>query len=172
MRKALESQAAYIALVSSRHRAALVLDYLAATGIPPEQLARVWAPAGLDIGAATPEEIALSIISQMVALRRGGGVQPLKHAKGRATEDMSAIYLRPRQMIQYAFQQGLAANAQQLLDRTHAGGRSGGQHHGRDPEWLIDFRHRLLRRPCPRPHLQQPDGSLDRARQQLLQLRI
>ena len=86
LRKALESQAAYIALVSSRHRAALVLDYLAATGIRPEQLERVWAPAGLDIGAATPEEIALSIMSQMVALRRGGAAQPLKHSRARETE--------------------------------------------------------------------------------------
>ena len=87
LQKALESQAAYIALVSSRHRAALVLGYLAATGIPPDQLERVWAPAGLDIGAATPEEIALSIISQMVSLRRGGGAQALKHAQGRDTEE-------------------------------------------------------------------------------------
>lgn len=87
LQKALESQAAYIALVSSRHRAALVLDYLAATGVVPAQLERVWAPAGLDIGAATPEEIALSIMSQMVALRRGGGAQPLKHAQARDTED-------------------------------------------------------------------------------------
>jgi xanthine dehydrogenase accessory factor len=74
----LESEAAYIALISSRHRAALVLDYVVATGVPPEKLKRVWAPAGLDLGAATPEEIALSVMSQMVALRRGGTVLALK----------------------------------------------------------------------------------------------
>ena len=94
LQKALESQAAYIALVSSRHRAALVLDYLAATGIPSEQLERVWAPAGLDIGAATPEEIALSIMSQMVALRRGGGAQPLKHTQAGDTEEAPATVIR------------------------------------------------------------------------------
>ena len=70
LQKAIEAEAAYIALISSRHRASLVLDYVVANGVPPEKLMRVWAPAGLDLGAATPEEIALSIVSQMVALRR------------------------------------------------------------------------------------------------------
>jgi xanthine dehydrogenase accessory factor len=79
LQKALESEAPYIALVSSRHRAGLVLDYVVLAGVPAEKLQRVWAPAGLDLHAATPEEIALSIMSQMVALRRGGTAQPLKH---------------------------------------------------------------------------------------------
>lgn len=93
LQKALESNASYIAMISSRHRAALVLDYLSATGISPEKLERVWAPAGLDIGASTPEEIALSVMSQMVALRRGGSAQPLKHKPGHTTEEtaMSVI---------------------------------------------------------------------------------
>ena len=71
LQKALEGNAAYVALVASRHRAALVLDYLRAAGISEEKIAAVYAPAGLYLGAATPEEIALSVISQMVALRRG-----------------------------------------------------------------------------------------------------
>jgi xanthine/CO dehydrogenase XdhC/CoxF family maturation factor len=76
LQKALEGNAAYVALIASRHRSRLVLDYLLATGIPAEEVEKVWAPAGLDLGAATPEEIALSIISQIVALRRGS-VKPL-----------------------------------------------------------------------------------------------
>jgi xanthine dehydrogenase accessory factor len=87
LQKAVESEAAYIALVSSRHRAGIVLDYLAATGISPEKLQRVWAPAGLDLGAANPEEIALSIMSQIVALRRGGSVQSLMQ-KGVRNEEV------------------------------------------------------------------------------------
>lgn len=71
LQKALEGNAAYIALIASRHRAALVLDYLRAAGLSEEKIASVYAPAGLHLGAATPEEIALSVISQMVALRRG-----------------------------------------------------------------------------------------------------
>jgi xanthine dehydrogenase accessory factor len=76
LEKALRGEAAYVALVASRHRARLVLDYLAAEGLPAEKLARVYAPAGFDLGAATPEEIALSIMSQIVAVRRGGTRQP------------------------------------------------------------------------------------------------
>jgi xanthine dehydrogenase accessory factor len=77
LQKALEGNAAYVALIASRHRAKLVLDYLAASGIPAEKISTVQSPAGLNLGAATPEEIALSVMSQMVALRRGGSVTPL-----------------------------------------------------------------------------------------------
>jgi len=77
LRRALEGKAAYVALVASQHRARLVLGYLAAEGIPAETIARIYAPAGLDLGATTPEEIALSIMSQIVALRRGGSLKPL-----------------------------------------------------------------------------------------------
>jgi xanthine dehydrogenase accessory factor len=82
LQRALQSQAGYVALVASAHRSKLVLDYLRLEGIPAEKLDRVWAPAGLDLGAATPEEIALSIMSQMVALRRGRDVNSLKNRKG------------------------------------------------------------------------------------------
>ena len=77
LQKALASEAAYVALIASHHRARLVLDYLAAEGVPADRIARIFAPAGLDLGAATPEEIALSIVSQMVALRRGGSSRAL-----------------------------------------------------------------------------------------------
>ena len=87
LQKALEGKAAYVALVASRHRAKLVLDYLAASGLPSQKIASVRAPAGLDLGAATPEEIALSIVSEMVALRRGGSVSPL----GLKESDLEAI---------------------------------------------------------------------------------
>jgi xanthine dehydrogenase accessory factor len=72
LKKALAGNAAYVALIASHHRAALVLDYLRAEGVSDEKIATVYAPAGLHLGASTPEEIALSVMSQMVALRRGG----------------------------------------------------------------------------------------------------
>ena len=81
LQRALQSNAVHIALIASSHRAKLVLDYLLAEGIPGEQLERVWAPAGLDLGAATPEEIALSVMSQIVSVRRGGSGKPMKEAK-------------------------------------------------------------------------------------------
>ena len=78
LQKALESEAAYVALIASRHRAALVLDYLRAAGLGEAKIASVHAPAGLNLGAATPEEIALSVIGQMVTLRRGAPIDPLR----------------------------------------------------------------------------------------------
>jgi xanthine dehydrogenase accessory factor len=70
MTRVLRSSARYIALIASRKRARLVLDYLRMQGFTDEDLARVRAPAGLDLGARTPEEIALSIISEIVLVRR------------------------------------------------------------------------------------------------------
>jgi xanthine dehydrogenase accessory factor len=77
LQRALRGEAAYVALIASHHRAKLVLDYLAAEGVPEDKIARIFAPAGLDLGATTPEEIALSIVSQIVALRRGGSSRAL-----------------------------------------------------------------------------------------------
>jgi len=78
LQRALKGQAAYVALVASPHRSLLVLDYLRAEGVPEETIQKVWAPAGLDLGAADPEEIALSIMSQIVSVRRGGSTDSLK----------------------------------------------------------------------------------------------
>lgn len=84
MIRALEGAAPYVALIASKKRAQLVLDYLAAAGVPREKLsaARVHAPAGLDLGAQTPEEIALSVISEIVAIRRSASCRPLVEVKG------------------------------------------------------------------------------------------
>jgi CTP:molybdopterin cytidylyltransferase MocA/xanthine/CO dehydrogenase XdhC/CoxF family maturation factor len=60
----------YVGLVTSQRRLPHVLERLAARGIGREQLATLHAPAGLSIGAAQPEEVALSVLSQIVAERR------------------------------------------------------------------------------------------------------
>jgi xanthine dehydrogenase accessory factor len=75
--RALRSPARYIAVIASRKRARLVLDFLRGQGFPDEELARVRAPAGLDLGARTPEEIALSVLSEAVMLRRGASGRPM-----------------------------------------------------------------------------------------------
>jgi xanthine dehydrogenase accessory factor len=82
--KAREGRPAYIALVASRTRSQLVMDYLSASGALADEPAQtpVHAPAGLDIGAQTPEEIALSVISEIVAVRRGASGRRLQEAKG------------------------------------------------------------------------------------------
>ena len=89
LQRALEGEAAYVALIASAHRSRLVLDYLLAEGIAPEKVERVWAPAGIDLGAAGPEEIALSIMSQIVAIRRGGSAAALKTVKDRVAAEPS-----------------------------------------------------------------------------------
>jgi xanthine dehydrogenase accessory factor len=72
MKRALASEAQYIALIASRKRSRLVFDYLRREGIAEDELDRVMAPSGLDLGARTPEEIALCVMSEIVLVRRGG----------------------------------------------------------------------------------------------------
>jgi len=64
----------YVGLVASPKRGTGVLAELRGDGVPDEQLARIDVPAGLDIGARTPAEIALSILAKIVAVRRDGPV--------------------------------------------------------------------------------------------------
>jgi xanthine dehydrogenase accessory factor len=68
---ALSAEADYVAFVGSRRKADVLKAALAARGVAAERLARLKAPAGLDLGAITPDEIALSILAEIVALRRG-----------------------------------------------------------------------------------------------------
>lgn len=75
--RALKSDAHYIALIASRKRSGLVLDYLQESGFDDNALARVNTPCGLDLGATKPEEIALSILAEITLLRRGGTGEPL-----------------------------------------------------------------------------------------------
>jgi xanthine dehydrogenase accessory factor len=60
----------YVAFVGSRRKAEVLKAALAQRGIAPDRLARLKAPAGLDLGAITPDEIAISILAEIVAIRR------------------------------------------------------------------------------------------------------
>ena len=68
---ALARDVAYIGLVASPTRAVAVREYLAGEGVAPERIAAVRAPAGLDLGAVTPTEVAVSILAELVQVRRG-----------------------------------------------------------------------------------------------------
>ena len=81
IKKALEGNGRYIGLVASTKRSRLVFEYLRDEGVTDQQLKRVHAPCGLDLGGTSPEEIALSIISEIVKLRRGGSGTPLMELK-------------------------------------------------------------------------------------------
>jgi xanthine dehydrogenase accessory factor len=68
--QALRVNAAYVALLANKKRAQELLASLRIQGMSAEKLAGIRAPAGLNIGAETPEEIALSIMAEIVATRR------------------------------------------------------------------------------------------------------
>ena len=61
----------YLGLIGSKAKVKRIYDALLAEGMPPECLARVNAPVGLDIGAVSPEEIAVAILAELIAVRRG-----------------------------------------------------------------------------------------------------
>ena len=61
----------YLGLIGSRAKVARIYDALTEAGIPAQILARVHAPIGLDIGAVTPQEIAVSILGEIIAVKHG-----------------------------------------------------------------------------------------------------
>lgn len=71
----LRKETAYVGLIGSRRRVRFVLEMLGQEGIPQERLGEVFTPIGLPIGAESPEEIALSIVAELVTVRRKGHVQ-------------------------------------------------------------------------------------------------
>src|SRR5579883_785942 len=76
LEQALRSPACYVGMVASHRRAGAVRDYLRGSGLEEAQIARLKAPAGLDIGATTPQEIAASILAELVQVRRRGTLTP------------------------------------------------------------------------------------------------
>ena len=71
--QAVETDAAYIGMIGSRRKIALMWKELEEKGIPRERLEEVHAPLGLDIGADNPEEIAVSVVAELIQVRRSGG---------------------------------------------------------------------------------------------------
>jgi xanthine dehydrogenase accessory factor len=67
---ALQSSAPYVALIASKKRAGAILQYLNESNLTQKQIARLKYPAGLDFGAVSPEEIALSILAEIIRRRR------------------------------------------------------------------------------------------------------
>lgn len=72
LRAVMEVDADYVGMIGSKRRTNIVLERLRESGAAAERLAKVHAPVGLDIGAVTPEEVALAIMAEIVAVRRGG----------------------------------------------------------------------------------------------------
>ena len=80
----------YLGLIGSRAKVARIYDLLLSEGMPPEALSRVHAPIGFDIGAVTPAEIAVSILAELIAVRRGADTA------GLSMKRLHLAALRPR----------------------------------------------------------------------------
>jgi xanthine dehydrogenase accessory factor len=78
LRAVIDSPAAYIGMIGSRRKVRTVLDRLRADGVEERLLDRIRAPIGLEIGSETPAEIAVSILAEIIMLRRGGHGGPMK----------------------------------------------------------------------------------------------
>jgi xanthine dehydrogenase accessory factor len=70
LRWAIGTPARYIGMMGSRRKVTGIFQELQKEGVSPERLANVHAPIGLDIGADTPEEIAVSVVAELIACRR------------------------------------------------------------------------------------------------------
>ena len=93
LKQAADTDAEYVAFVASRVKAQKVLEYLREAGIPSERIGRVRAPAGLDLHAISPEEIAVSILAEIVQLR-SDRARPLPRPK-KAEAGVSNLVSKP-----------------------------------------------------------------------------
>jgi xanthine dehydrogenase accessory factor len=78
----------YVGMIGSRAKVRKIVEALRAEGTPPEWIDAVHAPIGLQIGAVTPEEIAVSIVAELIAVRRGATADAA--AVGRPMRDTGA----------------------------------------------------------------------------------
>ncbi|RPJ87361.1 MAG: xanthine dehydrogenase [Acidobacteria bacterium] len=71
LEQAIQTTARYVGMVGSRRKIALLVNNLLGKGHSPELFRRLYAPIGLDIGSETPEEIAISVAAELIALQKG-----------------------------------------------------------------------------------------------------
>lgn len=81
LERAVKTDAKYIGMIGSKRKTLMLLKRLNKRGIPEETLTRIYSPIGISIGAFTPQEIALSIVSELVKIRRLGDTSETSHMK-------------------------------------------------------------------------------------------
>ena len=82
LRKCLGRGAGYLGMIGSKRRTSAVLEHLREEGFDAAELEAIRTPIGLDIGAETPEEIAISIMAEVIMLRRGASGSVMYHRAG------------------------------------------------------------------------------------------
>jgi xanthine dehydrogenase accessory factor len=78
------SKAGYIGMIGSKRRVSAVFQHLIEDGVSPAALDGVHSPIGVDIGAETPEEIAVSIIAEVIGERRKAKLRSLRATRPKA----------------------------------------------------------------------------------------
>jgi xanthine dehydrogenase accessory factor len=81
LRAVVDRGAGYVGMIGSKRRVSTVLRHLAEEGLPVDALERVYTPIGFDIGAETPEEIAVSIMAEIIMVRRGGSGRQMREGR-------------------------------------------------------------------------------------------
>lgn len=82
LRWAVDTKAKYVGMIGSGRKVLTVFEQLENEGIPHESFDRVYAPIGLQIGSTTPEEIAVSVVAELIAMRRRCET-PMPHSRNR-----------------------------------------------------------------------------------------
>jgi len=85
----LDTPAAYIGVIGSKRRWSMARKGMLEAGVPEEKLAKVYSPIGLELNAETPEEIAVSILAEIIMLRNRGTGKPMKAEDRRSLENVA-----------------------------------------------------------------------------------
>jgi xanthine dehydrogenase accessory factor len=81
LERAVKTDAKYVGMIGSKKKTTTILKRLKEKGIPQVSLRRVYSPIGISIGAVTPQEIALSIVCELIKIRRLGDTSTPKHMR-------------------------------------------------------------------------------------------
>ncbi len=95
LQQALAEDRPYVAFIASRKKRDVIFDYLQSVGIPVERLEKVFAPAGLDINAKLPEEVAVSILAEIIKVLRTSGRQFVSFESERTETKKPSLYINP-----------------------------------------------------------------------------
>jgi xanthine dehydrogenase accessory factor len=87
LRKVVDSNAAYVGMIGSKRRTGTVVQHLADEGFPREALDAIHTPIGIDIGAETPAEIAVSILAEIIMVQRRGSGKVMYYRRGAAAAE-------------------------------------------------------------------------------------
>jgi xanthine dehydrogenase accessory factor len=87
LEQALKTEARYIGMIGSKRKTLTIMEKLRGKGVPQDLLDKIYSPIGVSIGAVTPEEIALSIVCELVKIRRLGDGSRIGHMTVSKRED-------------------------------------------------------------------------------------